>query len=408
MGKADRHYIILGTFFNIGGGQLYTKNKTDYLKQNGWQVHVYTGRFGRLLMEEMREYEDNFIPELDDLPFFTKRKRREEIIDKISGDAGKAECVIIESHKMSLSVWGELSAKRIRARHVIFDLDEEFPEFRKWQYEFLDFKHKRKELSGIKEVSLDRMFGNYKRVRKKEAYYLNFTDTNTFSELHNAVMEDYDKGNIGFGCISRLNKPYIIPMFEQIAKLAERHPEILFSIAFVGCEGEDGILRVIRNIVNRQDNLKLFAYGFLSPVPSKLLEADCFINTAGSACMTACAGKLTVGVDTCTCKPIGILGIDVSEALFQPEGSCMPDLCDYLEDILFHRDFHNLCQLAREKRFVETDYRNEFDRHMEFIRRGDHGREYYDFNNINLKDRIFHYGVSCAGIERIRKIRRRL
>ncbi len=408
MEKSNRHYIILGFIFNIGGGQLYTRNKTDYLKRNGWKVSVYTGRDGALILEEMRAYKGNFIKELDCLPFFIPKKRREEIITLISRNTQQADSIVIESHKMAMSVWGEMIAERIGARHVIFDLDEEFPEFQKWQYEFLDFKHKRKELAGIKNVSLSRMFGSYKKVEQAEAYCLNFVDFNTFSPKNNVAMNDYEKGDIGFGSISRLNKPYIIPMFENIAVLAGRHPELAFSVAFIGCGDEDNILQAVRKIADKKDNLKLFAYGFLSPVPSKILEADCFINTAGSAHMTACAGKLTVGVDTSTCKPIGLLGIDVAEALFQPEGKCMPDLCEYLEDMLFRKDFQKLCQMAYENRPAEIDYMEEFNRHMEFIGRSAACMEYFDFGRINMKYRIFYAAVSRVGIERIRKIRHRI
>lgn len=28
-----KRYIIIGTFFDMGGGQLYTRNKTDFLKK---------------------------------------------------------------------------------------------------------------------------------------------------------------------------------------------------------------------------------------------------------------------------------------------------------------------------------------------------------------------------------------
>ncbi len=41
-----KQYIILGNMPRIGGGQLYTANKVEYLKKNGWLVQVYTPYVG--------------------------------------------------------------------------------------------------------------------------------------------------------------------------------------------------------------------------------------------------------------------------------------------------------------------------------------------------------------------------
>ena len=71
-----KRYIIIGTFFDMGGGQLYTRNKTDFLKKNGWVVDVYTGRSGKLYLDDMKMYEDNYYRELNHIPFYTSVKRQ--------------------------------------------------------------------------------------------------------------------------------------------------------------------------------------------------------------------------------------------------------------------------------------------------------------------------------------------
>ena len=109
-----KRYILLSTFFDMGGGQLYTRNKTDYLKKNGWKVDVYTGRTGQLMLSEMSEYENNYYKELNFSPFYASPKRRKEIIDIISQDRDYEE-IVIESAKQPMALWGELIAANLGA-----------------------------------------------------------------------------------------------------------------------------------------------------------------------------------------------------------------------------------------------------------------------------------------------------
>jgi len=67
-------YIILtGTIFAVGGAQIYTRNKVDYLEKRGWRVLVYSHYIDKsLYVDELAKYKKYIIPELK-LPFFTLR-----------------------------------------------------------------------------------------------------------------------------------------------------------------------------------------------------------------------------------------------------------------------------------------------------------------------------------------------
>lgn len=61
----------------------------------------------------------------------------------------------------------------MQAKHVFFDLDEDFVEFEEWYYDFLDFKYERRELAGINNMSMQKMFKSHREIAEGKNYYLN-------------------------------------------------------------------------------------------------------------------------------------------------------------------------------------------------------------------------------------------
>lgn len=399
-----KRYIIIGTFFDMGGGQLYTRNKVDYLKNHGWQVDVYTGRAGKLLLPEMKEYTKNYYKELSYNPYYISRKRRNKIIDKIIGNNIFDETVI-ETSKYNESIWGELIAHKIKAKHVLFNLDEEFPVYDKWEYEYLDFKHKRRELACINPVSMQKLFGKYKIVNKNENYNLNFICRNQISDSNNDIMKDIKKEDINFGCISRLDKGYIMPMFNEVKKFVLKHPEYKISFILVGDSNDKTKRSSIKNLFSDIKNIRLYFMGYLSPIPKALIDfVDYFIGTAGSAVMTAKAGKITIAVDTTNCTPIGIIDYDVSSGTFS-NGDIQISLNDYLEDLIFHTDFKKIKKKLSENQKSSLNYMTEFDNHMKFIDSSEMKKEYFPFEKSAIKKKVLFFLIQIIGFERLLKFK---
>lgn len=406
--KLMKRYIILGYFFNMGGGPLYTRNKVEYLKKNGWKVEVYTGKTGKLLLDDMKEFENNYFPELGYFPFYIKRKNRKRIIEAIVGNT-KYEETIIESSNLPYGLWGELIAEKIGAKHVMFYLDEQYSDYAPWIYKYLDFKHNRKELAGIVAGSMQRMFKQYKNISDKEDYHLRFCSVNQISDKNNPVIETIQRGDINLGCISRLDKDYIIPMVKEICKFAEGMPEKRIVFILVGDASDKNILKEIEKIVESVSNLELYALGALSPLPHNLIDfVDYFIGTAGSTKVTAQEQKITIYLDTVDAYPVGIRGYDTEGGIFAAKKEENRTLSVYLSDLVKDEErqvkIKNCLEIyATENR---TDFMKEFDKHMEFIQSSANSQIYYSFKKFGWKAWLKICCCQILGIKKISEIKR--
>lgn len=401
-----KKYIILGDILNIGGGELYRRNKVDYLKRKGWKVEVYFGLSGELLIPELEEYQKNFYFELYSCPFLWTLGKRNQIIQEIVSKISVEyyDEIVVESNNLGYALWGELIAEQLGAKHVVFNVEDNFPQYTKWKYDFLDYKHRRKELAGVKPSSLSRMFGKYKHINEDEGYYLNFVCLNVTSDENNYRMEGIQKSDINLGCISRLDKTYVLPMVGYVAEVAKEYPEISFSLVIVGDASDPSISGKIMNTVKEIKNLKLHILGYLSPIPNRLIEyTDYFIGTSASACMTADAGKITVVVDTNTCQPIGIENYDTSNNIYADPNSKSKNLKVYLEQLIFAMDKDEIKKKIKEnKKEIQKvrDYMVEFDKHMDFIDATCRDKQYFQFNNFSFLERVKFGICKLIGVKR--------
>ena len=140
-----KKYIILASCINgMGGAQMYFRNKCLYLQTKGWDVSLLSAQEGRVLIDELKQY-NWFIPEFGFDYYLFSKKKREKIINQIINKLIKENYdeIIIESSCFSECTWGEVLAKMIGARHLCFVLQEFNPVDSFTIRNFLIFKHKR-------------------------------------------------------------------------------------------------------------------------------------------------------------------------------------------------------------------------------------------------------------------------
>jgi len=59
----DKLYIMLSNgIVGMGGGQMYTKNKAVYMKSLGYDVQIYSGHQGIVLIKDLMEYQKYIDP----------------------------------------------------------------------------------------------------------------------------------------------------------------------------------------------------------------------------------------------------------------------------------------------------------------------------------------------------------
>lgn len=387
-----KYITITHNICNIGGGQIYNRNKLLYLKKNGWEVFLISQNYnGIVLIDELKPHRCNAVAELKVNPFWLSDSKRISVIKKIEAIAGSWKLddeVVIESHTIVGAIWGEILAENFRCKHIVYLLGERFTNVRKTIFPFLNFKHSRKELAGIHSSSLALLFEGYKQVDESDSYYLKACVGNVVEDVESSIADSMPDLDFTIGIISRLSKPYIPSCLEQLSKFAKKYPNKRMNLLLVGGASTDHKVKKIKEKLDNCSNLNLIMPGQIFPIPRKLLrKVDLFIGTAGSARITAFEGRLTVAIDARTHKPIGVLGVNTSETLYSKE-DCKESLCEILEKVFICKKYQPLDMNADPMSNI-SDFWSEYKSHTNFISNSAHTKEYYQFcNKISSSDRL--------------------
>lgn len=404
----QKKYVILtNTIFSIGGSQLYTRNKVVYLQEKGWDVYVFSSSKGIIMIDELKKYELNVLPELNYCPHLFTKATRDRVINTIKDVIGSFynEDFIIETHTIKISLWGEILAQTYNSKHFIYLLCETFGNQPKYILDFMNYKHIRKELAGISEKSLDILFKEYKKIEKNQKFNLKAVCTNSVDDVENSLISNIEKYDINIGSIGRLNKPFVIKMIDEVVQFCNNNPKKEIQLILVG-GSTDGIAeKEIQKKTENVSNLNLIITGRIFPIPRKLFKiVDIFISVAGAAYVSANEGVLTLTLDVINFKPIGLLGYETQDTLYS-NNEQDESISEKLQDILITREMHKKC-LLKEKTMIAFNFRNEFNEHMNFINESSSYKEYYNtvFGIIGMEDKICRILILLFGIKCFQKL----
>lgn len=382
-----KRYIIIGTFLGMGGGQIYTRNKAVFLKKNGWEVFLYTGRSGKLYFNDLKGVSLVHISELAINPLLLPKNVVESVIDSIVGSGGWEE-TIIETSKDIWAVWGELIASKCSGKHVFFCLDEQFPKYDDWYISFFEFKLRRREMVGISPKSIRLMNTESPNPLWKRTDNLRFICYNYIDENKESFRYNFEEYDINFGCISRLDKPYIGKIIDELKSFCKRHADLKIAFYLVGDSLKKQTMPVLQKKANDVENFKMIFLGSLSPIPRRFLDnIDFFIGTAGSAMLTAMEGKITINVDTVNGSPLGIRLYNCMSGTFADEDKVYPKLSDYLDYVVFKADRDDIKKTIISNAVSkkdEFDFMKVFHNHMDYIMKSEIRKSYFNFNHVKL------------------------
>lgn len=405
----QKKYLILTALItDIGGGQIYTKNKYLYLQENGWDVVVFSAEYGNVIMiDELRNFENNIVYELKHPPYLFSKKTQNIIVNDIviRSLLDNKDEIIVESQTIATALWGELIAKKLKCKHFIFLLMELYGNMHVSTMDYLNFKHKRKELVGITNKSLELLFKNYKTLEQSEKYFLNAVCSNSVEDVDNPIIDSISKMDINIGCISRLQKPYIDTMIDEIVRFAKRNNKKSIQLVLVGGSPYIKTEQKIINKVKSANNIKLIMTGRLFPIPRKLFKImDIFIGVSGSAQASASEGVLTMILDVRDHKPIGLLGYDTQNCLYA-DTKTNASISTILDNVLIKEQLHNNYQKMNINIKI-TDFRNEFNNHLEFLQTSASDKEYYVIKtkNIGIKNKTKKALVIIMGFKAYEKL----
>lgn len=396
-----RKYVFLTySISNIGGSQIYVRNKTNFLESKGWLVEVFSYQTGDLIIKELSKYRNNIIKELEYGAFHYTKKDRNKLIKTIIRKSNLSNHeLIIESNSIGLSTWGELLAKELNCKHFIYLVSETF-NINHQTFNYLEFKHERRELAGIHEKAINNLFKPYKLLNSEECYNLRAYCSNVVEDIENLHISNIKNADFSIGSIGRLDKPYLIPILNQLKDFIEKHHFYRFNIILIGGTNDNLKYIQIKNLFSNTNNVNIYITGFIYPIPTSLIKkSDVYISVAASALASRNLGIPTITVDSINYTPLGILGYNTDNNMFADDlNNNKYDLNLLLEKVLIKKECVKVDIVPKLKM-------PEYYHHMNFLKDSNPSLIYYNIDLLlNRTALIKKVMMKCFGISLYKKL----
>ena len=331
-------------------------------------------------IEDLKEYKPYIRKEFQIFPFAYSFKHRKQLIDNVItlSSAYNPHKIVLESNSLRLSLWGELIAQQLHAKHLLYTLEEKPMIKGKGLLDFLQFKYRRRELVGIAKESLQLLFAPYFKISTNESYFLPAYCTNPIEDIECSWLRDIPDADFCLASFGRLEKPYLQTVLTDMEEFISSHPSKTFNLIFIGGERTGfSVQNQIKRIFSKYSNVYVLITGFLFPVPLSLIrKANVFLSSAGSASATNQLGIPTISYDTLDKQPIGIMSKTTKHSLYRDSEPKVKGY-DLLQDILIEKKYE-----FTSVPFVKRE--SDFSLHMDFLEKSEHVLEYFDFTDYKV------------------------
>lgn len=328
-GVRDRAYLFCTPSISVlGGAERYIAGKAKWLNSHGWDVFVA----GPIPSPPEVDYGSAKLIPVDDFNIRpsalcerVKKGITKDIIESVSGYSR----VFIESSSIDYSFWGEYLASKLNASHLIFHLGETIPSFSKGEQSYLVDKLNHSELFFISGELAKQIDINCDASRAKLAAYMPkaIQDCNCSTEVY------MQKLGIRIGCISRIDKPFLLRAVRDIRCFAEANPGMEIELIVIG--GASSVSKETEEQKKLLDascgSFRIIFTGAMYPIPNELVQTfDFGIGKAGGAWSLAGAGVVTATYSLDSDLPMGVLGFECSGNICEAQGTprSLVDLLD--------------------------------------------------------------------------------
>lgn len=386
MDNSNKLYIIITCDIHpLGGMQLYTAGKAKYLYKEGYRVQVFYGGIntGNCRITALDDYRDGAISVLGYQPKqYTKRIQKKTInkMKKMLGD--KLEDVseiIIESQADTLALWGELLAEELNGKHVCLNCNEKFRGSNKCYekyFDFFDFKHKRKELAGIHEDSLVKLFDGYKDVEIQKRYVFTAAIASPVQDVRNDRVHQIKKYKWNIAYIGRLEKPYVDNIIQGVYEFAAQYKNDAIQFVIVGEAGDKQ--KEIEDKFDHIKNINICFMGDLVPIPRELYsKLDVVIAGSGCAYCSVYENVPVIIPDAGNYMANGILGYTTFNTLYHEPDCGQTTFETMIEQVLVQK-IHTHIEFNFPEGEKEDIY---YSKQIEFIHDSKKEKEYYNWED---------------------------
>ena len=373
------YIFICITIAGVGGAQIYTRNKANYLKSKGWNVVVFSFTQRPIYIQDLKQYQDGIFEVLNIPSYFYTKNQQTKILNSLVAQVDKSEEYIIECHAVMLSSWAELLAKRLGGRHFLYSLDEK-PKVYSFIRDYLNFKLKRNEFYSITPETVQLAFPQINSKEEAERHHLQAFCSNAIENVDDSHIGIKFENGIKIGIFGRINKDYVLPMTGDLIQYIKEHKSIFFNIVYIG-DSPYPLDRVkLKKLFDGIPNVKMSITGYLSPVPNSFMNKfDFFISSAGSAMATYRRGFLTVSISGYTYKSNGILGYQTDKSLTEDEHQY--ELKESLDDLIILKKYEK-----KEVQIPPIDYDYWFMPHIDKMQLSiiHNEKKYYNLSYLDL------------------------
>lgn len=400
-----KYVILTGDISGMGGGQKYCSNKVLVYSERGIKVIVISAVKGTVVLNNLKEYSDNVIPEILFPPNTYTKTEFNKTINRIVDIVGKLDNEsIIDSSNLACALWGEFIAKQYNCKNMCYFIDETF-RIEPSDLDFLRFKLLRHELYGSSNKIIPMIFKDNSLDGEKYSF------KPYCSNVVEDVPSDYKK-ELGRVCIcyfGRLDKAYIYRTLNKSIVFFTSHPETIFDVLLIGGTSNHSIINDIKSLMEPISNVCLIITGYLYPIPRDIFsEIDICIASAGCINVSVREGTHTIAVNTITGEVTGIPGYTCGIDEDLRFGNLNIELRDLLEEMIYGYYF-----TKRSPKFPiqSVSYnvllQEEIDNQFRQIKQCSE-KEYYDIRLIkcdNWKSILFKIINTLFGAERLYEIR---
>lgn len=372
-----KYVMITNGISGYGGGKLYIRNKKTFMESQGWKVYVFSAWNKEVKIPELEPYVDIGFEEIVQPVSKYSKQFVNSKLDYMSDIIGGFEECVIESSEITCATWGELLAKKLQAKHIIF-LIVEGVEHESVRYrQFGEFKLKRGEFRACHNSTVMQFFekGKYSLEESKK-YYLTAPITyGTYCNERSEFEELIDSSKLVLCVFSRLDKPFVKTVFLELKKYFEHNLKVKTQILVIGT-GNRFTDVDIKSMFQGLTNVELIFTGHLQPVPAGLLQkTDIIFATAGCATMARLCKCVVASIDVEDHGVIGIAGVNTDNTTYrstEPYQSIESFLCENIKNI------DNYKVLIQKDRMEIGALEEAFQPHLDWVFQTQNNSEYYD------------------------------